>query len=160
MNIKSDFFNQIEQNYSKLNGIVKKINYSDLDNKDILNSSIIATYDHICKNGFKGNNYCSYVVLVAKNLIFQESKKSSKFAEIDFDIEEEKTNNNADIVWQDSLKFIEANYTPVDAGLFKFRFYTNKSIIEISKLTGFSKQQVFYRTNKILNDLKKRYGTR
>lgn len=139
---------------------MKKINYSDLDSKELLNNAIVLTYEHINKNGYKGDNYCSYVLLVAKNLIFKESKRVSKLVELDFDVEEELTNNNADIIWYDSLKFIEANYNPIDAGLFKFRFYTNKSIIEISKLTGYSKQQVFYKTNKILNDLKKRYGAR
>jgi hypothetical protein len=52
---------------------------------------------------------------------------------------------------------VEKNYNSVESGLFKYRFYTNYSIREISEMTGYTKNQVFTRTNKIMKDVKERF---
>jgi predicted ATPase len=182
-----DMLQQVASNYNKLKIIINKIDRDGwTDNDEVLHQSVLKLEDIIRRRGYSGDNYLSYIVITARSIVYNWNKKSVKeigyedlisYIENDIDLiesdewtdcydilvdSEEDINKETKRIFIDTLfktvfEYVEKNYNSVESGLFKYRFYTNYSIREISEMTGYTKNQVFTRTNKIMKDVKERF---
>ena len=182
-----DMLQQVADNYSKLKIIINKIDRDGwTDNDEVLHQSVLKLESIIRRRGYAGDNYLSYIVITARSIIYNWNKKSVKeigyedlisYIENDVDLIEsdewtdcydilvdseediikERKRIFIDTLFKTVFEYVEKNYNSVESGLFKYRFYTNYSIREISEMTGYTKNQVFTRTNKIMKDVKERF---
>ena len=137
---------------------------------DFASLAIIKIYARIEKGGVQGGDWGNYLFIVLRNLIYNDAKKKRiqitdttehlKDSFVD-DAEESKAiiaykrqqEKDIDIVFS----YVESNYTPIKAGLFKFYHKTKLTYQDISNITGFSFSYVWKINNEILKDLKQQF---
>jgi DNA-directed RNA polymerase specialized sigma24 family protein len=156
---------KIVSQYKVIDKQWKRKNQEDIE--DLINNVMLKIVDRIKRKGFKytnENSYNYYIFISLRNEIFQLTKKPDLYSldniieyDPDFELLDDtedsvsETNklNNATNLANEIEEYLNENETPINIGLFKYRFKYGYSIQSISKLTGYSISQIFYRTNKM-----------
>ena len=169
---KDEFLKDVAKNYSKIKGLfLSQIPHPEAE--DVLQEAILKVASYILRRGIKkGSDYTAYLFLTYRNLIYNINQKKQRFNFIDIAdlpqallIEDEEENlerlqkRRADEKKVDEIfNYVQTNYPPLEAGLFKFYHKTTLTYKDISELTGYSFSYIWKKNKIILDDIKNTYG--
>lgn len=164
--IKSYFFKDelsiskiVEDYYSYIAKIATNMGIFNEEDKEEIVSDVIFV---IWKNKDKLNkelDFSPYIAGVTKNIVYKKLKKENKISTVDFEEYDYISNFNiSDAVEEKEindfiLRTLEQN-SPIDSKIFEMFYLEDKSIGQISKITGISKNNVKVKLHRIRKKIK------
>jgi DNA-directed RNA polymerase specialized sigma24 family protein len=122
---------------------------------DTVNDAILKVYDKLkgkpAKAGFK---FRGYLFITFRNCVYMASKKKRSTPPPGptntTEQETEAANDrHRERLGVEIFDFVKKNYTPIEAGLFRFYYESGKTFIQCAEITGFSKSYIHLKVNKV-----------